>query len=350
MDTDTILTFDAPSREPARVMSFASPVTELAYAIHYLLVRLDDTTSREHDVGWVAPLLDERIDLVQALRTFRTRHGLDDLSPVLLVLAARYGYDRDSGAERYLQDLESLPRRYVSDGHESGTVPERRGDRAAREKAFRAHVMRLADPQIAAELRALVTRLWEALAPSWQREGRSAVMRAAAEFLESFERTGSVLESLPPHHFTRFEHSAQSIREGEQRGRVVVIPLFFASTGGFNFQIDDTHYVGFGLLSETVFARTAQHVASLALRAKAFGDPTRLMALALVGRFSSMRLTVGDLAEHIGVSQPTLSGHLKLLREAGLVDAERIGNKSYYRIDRDGVRRLLEELEESLLD
>ena len=349
MHSDTILSFQAPGRESARVLCTASPVLELAYAVHYLLVRLGDVDSRDHGVGWVAPLLDEQGDLVRSLRAFGARHGVDDLGPMLLVLAARYDYERDAGPERFIRDLASLPRRFLEGGSGTGGAVEREGH-AEREAAFHDSVARFAEEGVAAELRELVTRLWEALSPAWQREGRETVEAAVAAFQVTFERTQSVLESLPPHHFTRFEQAAHGIRDREQRGRIVVIPLYFASSGGFNFQLDDGYYVGFGLQSETVFERTAQQVTSLAQRVKALADPTRLLALALVGRFSTMRMTVGDLAEQIGVSQPTLSGHLKLLREAGLVCVERHGNKSFYSLERDGVRQLLEELESTLLD
>jgi ArsR family transcriptional regulator, arsenate/arsenite/antimonite-responsive transcriptional repressor len=350
MNSDTILTFQAPGRESARVLCTASPVLELAYAVHYLLVRVSDVDARDHDVGWVGPLLDEQGDLVRALRAFGARHGVDDLSPMLLMLAARYDYERDAGPERFIRDLTALPGRFLEGGIDAGDGVVEGDDRSAREAAFRDSVARFAEEPVAAELRELVTRLWEALAPAWQREGRETVEAAVASFEATFERTQSVLESLPPHHFTRFEQAAHGIRDREQRGRIVVIPLYFASTGGFNFQVDDGYYVGFGLQSETVFERTAQQVTSLAQRVKALADPTRLLALALVGRFSTMRMTVGDLADQIGVSQPTLSGHLKLLREAGLVCVERHGNKSFYSLERSGVRQLLEELDTTLLD
>ncbi|CAN5842739.1 hypothetical protein BH23DEI1_BH23DEI1_18380 [soil metagenome] len=357
MEHDAILTFQAPRADSARVACHPSPTMELGYALHYLQRRVGPAAepgdvAADHDVAWVVPLLEAHGELVRALRGFGAQHGLPELSPALLVLAARYGYDRDDAPDRFLRDLATLPTRYLADGAppEHGDELGDEHDDDAREGAFRATIANLADERVASDLRALLARLWDAVAPAWSREGRGAVARAVAEFQASFERTLSVLEALPAHHFTRFEHLAHGIREAESRGRVVVIPLYLASTGGFNFMIDEVHYVGYGLQSETAFERTANQVASLAVRAKALGDPTRLMALALVGRFSSMRMTVGDLAQQIGVTQPTLSGHLKQLREAGLVAVERHGNKSYYTIEREGVRQLLRDLDTSLLD
>ncbi|MBF0808303.1 transcriptional regulator [Rothia nasimurium] len=56
-------------------------------------------------------------------------------------------------------------------------------------------------------------------------------------------------------------------------------------------------------------------------------DPTRrhiLQALAVE------RLAVGELVEELGVSQPTVSKHLKVLRTAGLVETEAVGQKRFY--------------------
>ena len=58
-------------------------------------------------------------------------------------------------------------------------------------------------------------------------------------------------------------------------------------------------------------------------------DPTRrhiLQALAVE------RLAVGELVEELGVSQPTVSKHLKVLRTAGLVETEAVGQKRFYSI------------------
>lgn len=69
---------------------------------------------------------------------------------------------------------------------------------------------------------------------------------------------------------------------------------------------------------------------ALASRFKALSDPTRL---AIVNRLAgSGEVCVCDLVEEFELSQPTISHHLKLLREAGLVAAERRGTWAYYRL------------------
>jgi ArsR family transcriptional regulator len=67
----------------------------------------------------------------------------------------------------------------------------------------------------------------------------------------------------------------------------------------------------------------------LAERLKALADPTRLGLLDLLVQ-QSVPVCVCDLTPHFSQNQPTISHHLKLLREAGLIEGERQGIWSYY--------------------
>jgi ArsR family transcriptional regulator len=68
----------------------------------------------------------------------------------------------------------------------------------------------------------------------------------------------------------------------------------------------------------------------LAERFKALGDPTRL---AIVNQLAGAdEVCVCNLVPHAGLSQPTISHHLRLLRNAGLVTSERRGTWAYYRL------------------
>ncbi|WP_443079856.1 ArsR/SmtB family transcription factor [Streptomyces sp. P9-A4] len=63
---------------------------------------------------------------------------------------------------------------------------------------------------------------------------------------------------------------------------------------------------------------------------KALADPVRLRLLSRVASHPSGEACVCDIAD-VGVSQPTVSHHLKKLREAGLLTSERRGTWVYYR-------------------
>src|SRR5919199_1610161 len=69
---------------------------------------------------------------------------------------------------------------------------------------------------------------------------------------------------------------------------------------------------------------------SLAAQFKALADPTRV---AIVNRLAQAdEVCVCNFVDELGLSQPTVSHHLRLLREAGLVTAERRGTWAYYRL------------------
>jgi DNA-binding transcriptional ArsR family regulator len=70
---------------------------------------------------------------------------------------------------------------------------------------------------------------------------------------------------------------------------------------------------------------------------KALGDPVRLRLMSMIASTGS-EACVCDLAAGFDLSQPTISHHLKVLREAGLVDAERRGAWVYYRVHPDALR------------
>jgi ArsR family transcriptional regulator len=68
----------------------------------------------------------------------------------------------------------------------------------------------------------------------------------------------------------------------------------------------------------------------LAARFKALADPTRV---AIVNRLAQAEETcVCDLTAAFDLSQPTISHHLKVLRDAGLVESSRRGTWAYYRV------------------
>ncbi|WP_370617385.1 metalloregulator ArsR/SmtB family transcription factor [Mumia sp. Pv 4-285] len=68
----------------------------------------------------------------------------------------------------------------------------------------------------------------------------------------------------------------------------------------------------------------------LALRFKALADPARVQLLSIVAAHAGAEACVCDLTEPVGLSQPTVSHHLKILVDAGLLRREKRGRWSYY--------------------
>jgi ArsR family transcriptional regulator len=77
---------------------------------------------------------------------------------------------------------------------------------------------------------------------------------------------------------------------------------------------------------------TADEAEQTARMFKALGDPVRLRLFSLVASHAGGEACVCDISD-VGVSQPTVSHHLKKLREAGLLTSERRGTWVYYRVE-----------------
>jgi ArsR family transcriptional regulator len=81
---------------------------------------------------------------------------------------------------------------------------------------------------------------------------------------------------------------------------------------------------------------------ALAARFKALADPTRV---AIVNRLAAAdEVCVCDFVAALDLAQPTVSHHLKVLREAGLVESSRRGTWAYYRLVPEAVGALREAL------
>jgi ArsR family transcriptional regulator len=85
---------------------------------------------------------------------------------------------------------------------------------------------------------------------------------------------------------------------------------------------------------------SADQAVEMARLFKAMGDPVRLRLLSLIASHDGGEACVCDLSGVFDLTGPTISHHLKVLREAGLISGERRGTWIYYRIEPDALGRL----------
>ena len=85
---------------------------------------------------------------------------------------------------------------------------------------------------------------------------------------------------------------------------------------------------------------TKDWAGDLARMFKALGDPVRLQLLSRVASSAGGEACVCDLSAGFDVTQPTISHHLKVLRESGLLECERRGTWVYYRAVPSALARL----------
>ena len=95
------------------------------------------------------------------------------------------------------------------------------------------------------------------------------------------------------------------------------------------------------VLRDELAKRDADELAS---RFRALGDPGRLRLLSFLAAQPGGEACVCHLTEPIGLSQPTVSHHLRVLCEAGLLERERRGTWMYYRLLPERMAELREAL------
>ena len=75
---------------------------------------------------------------------------------------------------------------------------------------------------------------------------------------------------------------------------------------------------------------TASQAADLARQLKALADPTRLRLVSMVAAHEGGEACVCELTEPLGLTQPTISHHLKILVDAGILTRDKRGVWAYY--------------------
>lgn len=86
---------------------------------------------------------------------------------------------------------------------------------------------------------------------------------------------------------------------------------------------------------------TAEQAEELSVRLKAIADPTRLRLLSMMLASPGLEACTCDLTEPLGLTQPTVTHHLRKLATAGLiVPARRDGNFTYYKVVTDALSGL----------
>ena len=97
-------------------------------------------------------------------------------------------------------------------------------------------------------------------------------------------------------------------------------------------------------MEDATAANLTRH--QLAGRLKAIADPVRIAILHRLPPSAENcedLYNVSELAEEIGVSQPTISHHLRHLRQAGLVHGKKICRDVYYWVNHEAIEQLLQE-------
>ena len=214
-------------------------------------------------------------------------------------------------------------------------VPPLRSEPDAVVEMVRTRVQWLRDhPNQRAAYFDILRQLARPIQVEWRKAGRAAADAAARDLNARLRTEGDIRALVPGNNFLHKEAFREDIESARLRGELIVVPLGLAGGGQFYWAFPGMVLIGAGVDSAEREARRRERSERAANALKVLSDPTRVAILyeLLRGRTHNPS-TVTELASQFGLSQPTVSVHVKMLREAGLAQPERDGNQVFYRAD-----------------
>jgi ArsR family transcriptional regulator len=188
----------------------------------------------------------------------------------------------------------------------------------------------------------LLAEVWAPVNDMWQ-QWLPAIEQAGRHFVSQYERTTSLDVLITPGCDIFRERLPRIAADIEGGKPVDFVPcLFFGSSLYLDFPDLVVIGIGVGSGDEQARARTE----SVARRLKAVADPTRL---AILHSLAAAPSSVGELATLFRLAQPTVSMHVKVLRQSGLVHSERKGGRLRVSADPGAVEALLGDLRDAVL-
>ena len=197
-------------------------------------------------------------------------------------------------------------------------------------------------PELLRSYMDLLKAVWAPVDEMWQ-QALPILEEAGRHVIAQYER-GRSLEALIPQGCDILAERMPEILANVEAGQpLLFVPcLFFGSS--MYIEVAGLVIIGTGVGLGDAAARARTE--SVARRLKAVADPTRL---AILHSLASAPSTVGELALLFRLAQPTVSMHVKVLRQSGLVHSERHDGRLRLSADAGAVERLLEELRQAVL-
>jgi ArsR family transcriptional regulator len=206
--------------------------------------------------------------------------------------------------------------------------------------AIRARIRRL---QHSAETRHLyleiLQEVWRHASGAWLSDGRPRVLKACDMWRMRLGAGAAIEDIVPPRHpLTR---AAQLGFDDllTHRMEYAVSPLHFCMSGGHVADLSDFVHIAVPA-SDLHPVRKVRDAMFVADRLRVLAEPTRVHILI---QLFSAPAGVMEVARALRMSQPTVSGHVKVLRNAGLIQARKVGSRTVFIASRKRVERLLED-------
>lgn len=262
---------------------------------------------------------------------------LASYSTEMLVLAHRSGTMLDQDLKRFFSRIESA----IDDPRIPSLLSESQTER----EIVSERLQRLrADPAFRKRYVAVLRGIWSDAEPEWEAEGRPAVTAEAKKWTRALDDGAPYRQLLQVQHIWPPRPETDVFADAAAtEGNLFVTPSWF---GGkiHVLEFDGVVYVGRGIrLGEPSFKEVAVEVSS---RIKALADPTRLAILLRLARDPG---SVTQLARQFNLSQPTVSAHVQVLREAGLLEEKTVGRTAQLSASEEALRSMFANTEEMLV-
>ncbi len=285
----------------------------------------------------LAEIFDGREELADRVREFWNDGSQESCFAEMQVLAHHAGAFAENDAETLWRAIE----------HAVATVPldlDMPSEDPAELDVYRTRFARLRNsPELLASYLGLLRDVWAPVDEMWH-QALPLIEEAGRQVVAQYER-GRSLDQLIPTGCDILAARLPGIVSAVESGRseLLFVPcLFFGSN--MYLELPGVVIIGTGVAMSDVSARAKTE--SVARRVKAVADPTRL---ALLHSLASAPSTVGDLALLFRLAQPTVSMHVKVLRENGLVRSAREGGRLRLSADPAAMESLLADLRGAVL-
>ncbi len=318
-------THDEQVTTAAKVRVQLSAPTEILFTLYYL------GKLRERHPDAKEMLRERAPELAEEARAFWSDAPGDFTE--LVVFAYESGTLLGPDAEPFLARLEET-------AASPFVIPDFPGEVPDDALTIRRHILELRnDAGMRSRYVTLIRNVWEVLRPDSE-QNLAAGLRAVEEVSRRLEQM-PWREAVPEWSIAWCTVSEPLLDPAAERGELVVVPMFINEHGKFILSMPGITVLSYVPGERAPDFKIARHTAeAIAARHKVASDPTRLQ---LLGSLLKRANTVSELAEMYELSQPTVSVHMKQLREAGLVNAERSGAQVLYRAHPLRVRELLGE-------
>lgn len=214
-------------------------------------------------------------------------------------------------------------------------------------EAILARLERLAtDARLRERYRSLLQTVWESARAEWESQGRQAATRTVADWSRRLNGGADYHELLGRPRLWPGRPELEVLADTAlAEGRLILSPGWYF--GHIHIvDLDGTVFLGGGIRSGVEALAQKEIASKVAGKLKALADPTRVGILLWLG---CQQASVTEIAGHFKLSQPTVSQHIQVLREAGLIAEKAVGRSAMLSVSEERLKEFFSGVEESLL-